>query len=127
MQNFLDFFGSLFIGQPESAQYLTAHPAIFLDEPTTGLDPNARREIWAILLKLKEQSDTSLILTTHYMEEAEQLCDYIVIIDQGKILKQGTISGLLGDIRDIPVRPVETRKITLDDLFISLTGRHLDD
>ena len=100
---------------------------LMLDEPTTGLDPNARREIWAILLKLKEQSDTSLILTTHYMEEAEQLCDYIVIIDQGKILKQGTISGLLGDIRDIPVRPVETRKITLDDLFISLTGRHLDD
>ena len=100
---------------------------LMLDEPTTGLDPNARREIWAILLKLKEQSDTSLILTAHYMEEAEQLCDYIVIIDQGKILKQGTISGLLGDIRDIPVRPVETRKITMDDLFISLTGRHLDD
>ena len=100
---------------------------LMLDEPTTGLDPNARREIWAILLKLKEQSDTSLILTTHYMEEAEQLCDYIVIIDQGKILKQGTITGLLGEIRDIPVKPVETRKITLDDLFISLTGRHLDD
>jgi len=100
---------------------------LLLDEPTTGLDPNARREVWAILLKLKEQSDTSLILTTHYMEEAEQLCDYIVIIDHGKILKQGTISGLLGEIRDLPVKPVETRTITLDDLFISLTGRHLND
>ncbi len=100
---------------------------LLLDEPTTGLDPNARREIWAILNKLKDQSDTSLILTTHYMEEAEQLCDYIVILDHGKILKQGTIAELLGDILDLPVKPVETRRITLDDLFISLTGRHLHD
>lgn len=100
---------------------------LLLDEPTTGLDPNARREIWDILRALKEQSDTSLILTTHYMEEAEQLCDYIVIIDHGKILKQGTIAGLLGEIQDLPVKPAEVRKITLDDLFISLTGRHLHD
>ena len=100
---------------------------LLLDEPTTGLDPNARREIWAILRTLKEQAGTSLILTTHYMEEAEQLCDDIVIIDHGKILKEGTITELLGEIQDIPVKPAETRKITLDDLFISLTGRHLDD
>ena len=98
---------------------------LLLDEPTTGLDPNARREIWAILRKLKDESQTSLILTTHYMEEAEQLCDYIVIIDHGQILKEGTITALLGEIRDLPVKPVETRKITLDDLFINLTGRHL--
>ena len=100
---------------------------LLLDEPTTGLDPNARREIWAILLRLKNQLNTSLILTTHYMEEAEQLCDYIVIMDHGKILKEGTIPDLLGDIQDLPVKPVETRKITLDDLFITLTGRHLHD
>lgn len=100
---------------------------LLLDEPTTGLDPNARREIWAILHKLKDQSQTSLILTTHYMEEAEQLCDYIVIIDHGKILKQGTLTELLGEIQDLPVKPAEIRKITLDDLFTSLTGRHLND
>jgi len=100
---------------------------LLLDEPTTGLDPNARREIWTILRALKDQSGTSLILTTHYMEEAEQLCDYIVIIDHGIILKEGTITNLLGEIQDLPVKPIETRKITLDDLFISLTGRHLDD
>jgi len=100
---------------------------LLLDEPTTGLDPNARREIWAILRKLKDQSQTSLILTTHYMEEAEQLCDYIVIIDHGTILKEGTLTGLLGEVQDLPVKPVEKRRITLDDLFISLTGRHLDD
>jgi len=68
---------------------------LLLDEPTTGLDPNARREIWSILLRLKESSQTSLILTTHYMEEAERLCDYIVIIDQGRILKEGTLKQLL--------------------------------
>jgi ABC-2 type transport system ATP-binding protein len=100
---------------------------LMLDEPTTGLDPNARREIWDILRSLKKQSDTSMILTTHYMEEAEQLCDYIVIIDHGKILKQGTLTDLLGEIQDMPVKPVEVRKITLDDLFTSLTGRHLND
>ena len=100
---------------------------LLLDEPTTGLDPNARREIWTILRELKEQSQTSMILTTHYMEEAEQLCDYIVIIDHGTILKEGTLTDLLGEVQDIPVKPVETRMITLDDLFISLTGRHLND
>jgi ABC-2 type transport system ATP-binding protein len=68
---------------------------LLLDEPTTGLDPNARREIWSILLKLKEISQTSMILTTHYMEEAEQLCDYIVIIHNGQILKEGTLKQLL--------------------------------
>ncbi len=68
---------------------------LLLDEPTTGLDPNARREIWDILLKLKQQSGTSMILTTHYMEEAEQLCDYIIIIDKGEILKEGTIDQML--------------------------------
>jgi len=100
---------------------------LLLDEPTTGLDPNARREIWDILRSLKHETNTSLILTTHYMEEAEQLCDYIVIIDHGKILKQGTLTHLLGEIQDLPVKPVEVRKITLDDLFTSLTGRHLND
>ena len=68
---------------------------LLLDEPTTGLDPNARREIWSILGNLKKQSHTSLVLTTHYMEEAEKLCDRIIIIDHGRILKQGTLAELL--------------------------------
>lgn len=86
---------------------------LLLDEPTTGLDPNARREIWDILRKLKENADTSMILTTHYMEEAEFLCDYIIIMDQGKILREGTQAQLLEGLR------------TLDDLFVSLTGRKI--
>jgi len=75
---------------------LINNPAILLlDEPTTGLDPNARREIWEILMNLKKKAETTMILTTHYMEEAENLCDYIIIIDNGIILKEGTLEQLL--------------------------------
>jgi ABC-2 type transport system ATP-binding protein len=73
---------------------------LLLDEPTTGLDPNARREIWAILMKLKAEAQTSLILTTHYMEEAERLCDYIIIIHNGVVLKEGTLKQLLNEDRN---------------------------
>jgi ABC-2 type transport system ATP-binding protein len=91
-------------------------PAILLlDEPTTGLDPNARREVWEILNKLKESSDTSMILTTHYMEEAEKLCDHIIIMDSGVILREGTLAQLLDGHRN------------LDDLFVSLTGRKINE
>ncbi|HTX89455.1 MAG TPA: ABC transporter ATP-binding protein [Bacteroidales bacterium] len=101
---------------------------LLLDEPTTGLDPTARREIWVILKKLKEQSQTSLILTTHYMEEAEQLCDYIVIIDHGQVLKEGTLEQLLGkQAYRKPEREEAHDPRNLDELFIALTGRHLQD
>lgn len=99
---------------------------VFLDEPTTGLDPNARREIWEILLSLKEKSETSMILTTHYMEEAENLCDYIVIIDNGIILKEGTLQQLLESVDIAPKQPIIPRT-TLDDLFVSLTGRKINE
>jgi ABC-2 type transport system ATP-binding protein len=88
---------------------------LLLDEPTTGLDPNARREVWEILYKLKNGSGTSMILTTHYMEEAEKLCDYIIIMDNGIILREGTLNQLLEGHRN------------LDDLFISLTGRQINE
>ncbi|WP_337100048.1 ABC transporter ATP-binding protein [Paenibacillus sp. YIM B09110] len=67
---------------------------IFLDEPTTGLDPQARRNIWDIILKLKELGKTT-ILTTHYMEEAEKLSDRVCIVDQGKIVSLDTPSALI--------------------------------
>ena len=164
---------------------LINNPAILLlDEPTTGLDPNARREIWEILLNLKEKSQTSMILTTHYMEEAENLCDYIIIMDNGVILKEGTLQQLLeeetsekvvefttesklshedinypgltfsvhtGESKDkgfvtlsdfenelpafmaylkskkITLKHMECRRKTLDDLFVSLTGRKINE
>ena len=156
---------------------------LLLDEPTTGLDPTARREIWDILTALKTANNTTMILTTHYMEEASYLCDKIVIMDQGRILAEGTLEELLskhkkgevisfetnttvpkdllpdngkiiksviepagnkGEIivedlvtylplflefikdQQLALTSLECRKMTLDDLFIAMTGRHLD-
>jgi len=67
---------------------------IFLDEPTTGLDPHARRNFWQLIKNIKAQNKT-IVLTTHYMDEAEQLCDDIVIMEQGKIIESGTPHQLL--------------------------------
>lgn len=157
---------------------------LLLDEPTTGLDPNARREIWEILKTLKSKAETSMILTTHYMEEAENLCDYIVIMDNGVILKEGTLQQLLEEdtrekvveftteqsiipeavfssdlpfiihrgetsekasvtlsdfetelpeflafikSKNITLRHMECHRKTLDDLFVSLTGRKINE
>lgn len=156
---------------------------LFLDEPTTGLDPGARRDVWKILDRLR-QDKTTMILTTHYMEEAETLCEKIIIMDHGKILDQGTLSDLLGRtgsgeiirfsmedgsnpeslvpsegmykflwnpaksearmyvsaitdylpelMRTISVsgkklKTLECHKKTLDDLFLSMTGRGLEE
>jgi ABC-2 type transport system ATP-binding protein len=96
---------------------LLNHPQIlFLDEPTTGLDPHSRLDLWTILKELKERKETSLILTTHYMEEAESLCDHIIIIDEGKILKEGRLEELLDE-----------NARNLDELFIRLTGKTLNE
>ena len=67
---------------------------IFLDEPTTGLDPSARRNFWQLIKNIKAQNKT-IILTTHYMDEAEQLCDDVVIMDQGKVIESGKPQALL--------------------------------
>jgi len=67
---------------------------VFLDEPTTGLDPQARRNFWELVNRIKKQNKT-ILLTTHYMDEAESLCDEIVIMDQGRIIEQGTPQELL--------------------------------
>ena len=89
---------------------------LFLDEPTTGLDPHARLDLWNILKNLKDKGNTTLILTTHYMEEAESLCDKIVIIDEGEILREGQVYELLNE-----------QFFNLDELFIYLTGKHLNE
>lgn len=67
---------------------------VFLDEPTTGLDPQARRNFWQLIQNIKAQNKT-VVLTTHYMDEAEQLCDQVVVMDHGKIIEQGTPNNLL--------------------------------
>ncbi|MFN3698766.1 MAG: ABC transporter ATP-binding protein [Dictyoglomus sp.] len=70
---------------------------LFLDEPTTGLDPQARRSVWDLLLQLKKQGKT-IVLTTHYMEEAEFLADWVCIMDNGKIIREGTPEDLIKSI-----------------------------
>jgi ABC-2 type transport system ATP-binding protein len=77
---------------------------IFLDEPTTGLDPAARRSLWDLVQKLQAQGKT-ILLTTHYMEEAEILCDRLAIMDHGRILAMGTVRQLVADrFKDRSVR-----------------------
>jgi len=98
---------------------------LLLDEPTTGLDPSSRREIWDILMEFKRDKKTTMILTTHNMEEAAYLCDRIVIMDQGRIIAQGGLEDLLSHNRGIGIGGLTRRRMTLDDLFISLTGRRL--
>lgn len=157
---------------------------LLLDEPTTGLDPTARREVWEILFRLKKEHNITMILTTHYMEEADYLCERIIIMDKGNILADGTVDELIsknkgatqiiefsleeGDAKgfsldnekykwetdeksakwkitvediasslpsfleemkkkEIKIRSLECRKMTLDDIFISMTGRRLDE
>jgi ABC-2 type transport system ATP-binding protein len=77
---------------------LTGDPALlFLDEPTTGLDPQSRRQVWDLLRGLKEQGRT-ILLTTHYMDEAHALCDRVAIVDRGKVIAQGTPADLIASL-----------------------------
>ncbi|MFO0951356.1 MAG: ABC transporter ATP-binding protein [Isosphaeraceae bacterium] len=160
---------------------------LFLDEPTTGLDPQSRRQLWDLISHLRERGRTTL-LTTHYMDEAEKLCDRVAIIDHGKVIALGSpaelisrlggehvvefavttgeqlppppepeaflglptvlsargeadgyaltvgqphlaIPALLDDLenRRLPLARLTTRQVSLEDVFVSLTGRHLRD
>ncbi len=160
---------------------LVGDPALlFLDEPTTGLDPQARRQLWELIERFKIAGRT-IILTTHYMDEAERLCDRVAIMDHGKIIALGTprelvasmgadhvvefavdgaapdlaaleqldgvrsarrdnhgyqlqvsrlhlaVPALLAELarREIPLTELRTHSATLEDVFVSLTGRHL--
>jgi ABC-2 type transport system ATP-binding protein len=98
---------------------------LFLDEPTTGLDPQARRQLWDLITEFKAMGRT-IVLTTHYMDEAEQLCDRVAIMDHGHIIARGTPDELMSQV-PMPPRPPRLHAATLEDVFVSLTGRHLRD
>lgn len=98
---------------------------IFLDEPTTGLDPQARRSLWELIKDIKKRG-TTVIITTHYMDEAEYLCDRIAIIDAGKIIALDTPDKMVDDLVASGFeRPREVKKANLEDVFIQLTGHSL--
>ena len=98
---------------------------IFLDEPTTGLDPQARRSLWELVKNIREKG-TTVIITTHYMDEAEYLCDRVAIIDSGNIVAMATPDKLIDDlIAKGFERPKEMKLANLEDVFIDLTGHSL--
>jgi ABC-2 type transport system ATP-binding protein len=98
---------------------------IFLDEPTTGLDPQARRSLWE-LIKTIRQRGTTVIITTHYMDEAEYLCDRVAIIDAGKIIAMDTPDALIDNLVASGFeRPKEMKLANLEDVFINMTGHSL--
>jgi ABC-2 type transport system ATP-binding protein len=155
---------------------------LFLDEPTTGLDPQARRQLWDLITQFKKDGRT-IVLTTHYMDEAQQLCERVAIVDHGKAIARGTPRELIASIgvehvvqfsvgsaaldlrpiehligirsarieggqvqmqvtelhhavpallaeltrQGLPLTELSTHSATLEDVFVSLTGRHLRD
>ncbi|MEO1592434.1 MAG: ABC transporter ATP-binding protein, partial [Cyanobacteria bacterium J06632_22] len=138
------------------ARALLHQPKIlFLDEPTVGLDPQTRRRLWEIIRDLNKNQGMTMLLTTHYMEEVEYLCDRIGILDQGRLIESGSLAelrerhgeGLVmkqnGDRWDYLFFPtlqeaneyldsqtdktgMMTRPSNLEDIFVELTGRNLD-
>jgi ABC-2 type transport system ATP-binding protein len=98
---------------------------IFLDEPTTGLDPQARRNLWELIRDIRSKG-TTVILTTHYMDEAEILCDRVAIIDSGKIIAMESPDRLIDNLVATGFeRPKEVKQANLEDVFIQLTGHTL--
>uniref|UniRef100_UPI003D0C7EC1 ABC transporter ATP-binding protein n=1 Tax=Altererythrobacter sp. TaxID=1872480 RepID=UPI003D0C7EC1 len=136
------------------ARALLHQPSIlFLDEPTAGLDPHSRRKIWAFLRRINQEQNCTLFLTTHYIEEAEQLAERVCFIDQGQIIAEGSPQELMEksgryvlDIyreqdvdneffcdRDAALTRLEQidgavriRETTLEDVFLQLTGKRIE-
>jgi ABC-2 type transport system ATP-binding protein len=100
-----------------AAAMLHRPPVLFLDEPTVGLDPVARDTVWAHIRELRDVEGTTVLLTTHYMEEADELCDRVAIMDHGRI----AASGSPGDLK-AAIGP----DATLDDVFTAHAGRGID-
>jgi ABC-2 type transport system ATP-binding protein len=98
---------------------------VFLDEPTTGLDPQARRNLWDLIREIRDNG-TTVIITTHYMDEAEQLCDRIAIMDEGKIIKLDSPDGMIDELVATGFeRPKQVKSANLEDVFIHLTGKDM--
>lgn len=110
------------------AAALVHNPKVFfMDEPTTGLDPQARRNLWELVQDIKKRGIT-VIMTTHYMEEAELLCDRVAIMDSGKIITIDTPKKLVRQLLDRGFKKKQhVEQANLEDVFIDLTGKNLQD
>ncbi|MFE7623683.1 ABC transporter ATP-binding protein [Streptomyces sp. NPDC057509] len=99
------------------AMGLTHRPAVlFLDEPTTGLDPGSRTDLWELVRRLRDESGTTVVLTTHYLDEADALADRLVVVDRGLVAAEGTPDAL-------KTRYAGSPDATLQDAFLAITGR----
>ena len=100
---------------------------IFLDEPTTGLDPQARRNLWELIKQLR-QNGATVVITTHYMDEAEELCERVAIVDSGKIIALSTPYELIDNlIASGFTRPKAVKAATLEDVFLNMTCKEWRD
>jgi ABC-2 type transport system ATP-binding protein len=100
---------------------------IFLDEPTTGLDPQSRRNLWDLIRKIRDNG-TTVVITTHYMDEAEELCDRVAVMEGGKFIALNTPDQLIDDlIAKGFERKKEVKKANLEDVFLHLTGKEWRD
>jgi ABC-2 type transport system ATP-binding protein len=98
---------------------------IFLDEPTTGLDPQARRNLWELIRRIRDKG-TTIIITTHYMDEAEMLCDRVAIMDEGRIIAIDPPNAMIDALLDKGfVRQQAVKAASLEDVFIHLTGHDM--
>ena len=97
----------------------------FLDEPTTGLDPQARRNLWKLIEQIRDKGIT-VIMTTHYMEEAELLCDKIAVMDEGKIIAMDSPKNMIKNLLKKGFKKkTHVEQANLEDVFIDLTGKEL--
>ena len=100
---------------------------VFLDEPTTGLDPQARRHLWGVIRRIRSEGKT-VVLTTHYMEEAEELCDRVAIMDRGRIVADASPQELIGKLVASGFRKARVERLAnLEDVFLNLTGHALQE
>jgi len=121
------YFESLSGGQKQRLSITTAlvhgPKVFFLDEPTTGLDPQARRNLWELIQKVRDRG-ISVIMTTHYMDEAEILCDRIAVMDDGKIIALDTPKNLIKQLLNRGFKKSQdVQQANLEDVFIDLTGK----
>ena len=102
---------------------INAPKIIFLDEPTTGLDPQARRNLWDLITEIRD-AGTTVVITTHYMDEAEQLCDRVAFVERGKIIALDTPDKLIDNlVKSGFKRQKQVKEANLEDVFIQLTGK----
>ena len=100
---------------------------VFLDEPTTGLDPQARRNLWDLIRQIRSEG-TTVVITTHYMDEAEQLCDRVAVMEAGNIIALDSPDALIDQLVATGFeRKKEVKKANLEDVFLSLTGQEWRD